>query len=432
MRIIRLICCTFIIEALPVAVCGAVSYGEAVGKPKKFSYRGGSNIAEPSERTSDAQRTNDESKQALAWADGDGDRGYVDEKGNAHDNDGRKIGIVVPPNYAIFKPPVKVKANGLDVDAWYQGTDGAIYDKNMNRIKPETCKGTGEEEVCTEDFLDDLQEKLYDTLQAAVLAKRNDIVGSECTTKTEASHLVLRTKATKSSSGGKYLVTLKSRFADKGKSAHSAPGGHLPYSMSSKYEVVADIHNHPPNNIGKDWFSVQDALSAWGGKIDAILYGCASDVFLWLHHDDGRVTQIVNERSDEPAIKWFVKNKSDGSWRVGEKSYSVPKGYDYSSSAYDPDEWGTDDFIKFYNRKYNSKAKSDSIECGGVVGAEIGVYGWCDCGDDHGKRYIVGDMFCMYDKLKCDLAYTLCGRCGCVVCPKDCAGEGLQIMDVKL
>lgn len=67
-----------------------------------------------------------------------------------------------------------------------------------------------------------------------------------------------------------------------------------------------------------------------------------------------------------------------------------------------------------------------------VDNSQVGVRGWCDCGDDHGKRYIVGDMFCMYDKLECDLAYTLCGRCGCVVRPKDCAGEGLQIIDVRL
>lgn len=66
------------------------------------------------------------------------------------------------------------------------------------------------------------------------------------------------------------------------------------------------------------------------------------------------------------------------------------------------------------------------------LAGEVGVRGWCDCGDDHGKRYIVGDMFCMYDKLECDLAYTLCGRCGCVVRPKDCTGEGLQIVDVRL
>ena len=107
MKTIRLICCTFIIGSLPVAVCGAFSYDEAVGKPKKFSYRGGSNIAEPSERTADTQRTNEELKRALVWTDGEGDRGYVGEKGNAYDNDGRKIGIVVPPNYAIFNPPVK-------------------------------------------------------------------------------------------------------------------------------------------------------------------------------------------------------------------------------------------------------------------------------------------------------------------------------------
>ena len=67
-----------------------------------------------------------------------------------------------------------------------------------------------------------------------------------------------------------------------------------------------------------------------------------------------------------------------------------------------------------------------------VDNSRPGVRGWCDCGDDRGKRYIVGDMFCMYEKLECDLAYTLCGRCGCVVRPKDCAGEGLQIVDVRL
>lgn len=62
----------------------------------------------------------------------------------------------------------------------------------------------------------------------------------------------------------------------------------------------------------------------------------------------------------------------------------------------------------------------------------VGVRGWCNCGDNHGKRYIVGDMFCMYDKLKCDLAYTMCARCGCVVRPKDCVGNGLQIVDLNL
>ena len=66
------------------------------------------------------------------------------------------------------------------------------------------------------------------------------------------------------------------------------------------------------------------------------------------------------------------------------------------------------------------------------LAGEEGVCGWCDCGDDNGKRYIVGDMLCMYGKLECDLAYTLCGRCGCVVRPKDCVGEGLQIVDVRL
>ena len=76
---------------------------------------------------------------------------------------------------------------------------------------------------------------------------------------------------------------------------------------------------------------------------------------------------------------------------------------------------------------------TDVVDANSVnLDGEVGVRGWCDCGDDHGKRYIVGDMFCMYDKLKCDLAYTLCGRCGCVVRPKDCVGEGLQIVDVRL
>ena len=86
------------------------------------------------------------------------------------------------------------------------------------------------------------------------------------------------------------------------------------------------------------------------------------------------------------------------------------------------------------------KDSNDKLAIGSVVDgqastndtSQVGVRGWCDCGDKHGKRYDVGDTFCICDKLKCDLAYTLCGRCGCAVRPKDCAGDGLQIVDLNL
>ena len=75
---------------------------------------------------------------------------------------------------------------------------------------------------------------------------------------------------------------------------------------------------------------------------------------------------------------------------------------------------------------------TDRVDLTGEFDDHVGVRGWCICGEDHGKRYVVGDMFCMYSKLECDLAYTVCGRCGHAVHSKDCAGEGLQIVDVKL
>lgn len=413
--LIVLLCLAVILTASRVAYAG-VDYKGGGKPPDKGGY---------AQQNVNGVQSNGGVERGLMWTDGNGNGGTVDSGGS-------KIGFNIPKDYTIFSPPNKVKANGKEVEVWYQGSDGALYDKAMNRIKPETCEvvGIGEEEVeiCTEEFLDELQEKLYDTLQAAVLAKKDEIVGNECRTKTEASHLVLRTKKTGSSNGGKYLVTLKSRYADMSKSAHSAPAGSLPGFMLSRYEVVADIHNHPPNEFGKDWFSVQDAISAWAGKRDKILYGCTSDVILWLHKEDGRVSQIVNDKGDEPATKWFVKNKHSGSLKVGERTYSIRKDYDYSSSVYDPEEWGTDEFVKFCNDKVNEA----STECGGITGVEVGVRGWCNCGDNHGKRYIVGDMFCMYDKLKCDLAYTMCARCGCVVRPKDCVGNGLQIVDLSL
>ncbi len=109
-----------------------------------------------------------------------------------------------------------------------------------------------------------------------------------------------------------------------------------------------------------------------------------------------------------------------------------PEVFDRDSQSKKKDPLGEKvchaDSVSVNDLKATDVADANSVNLAG----EVGVRGWCDCGDDHGKRYIVGDIFCMYEKLECDLAYTLCARCGCVVRPKDCAGEGLQIVDVRL
>ncbi len=287
----------------------------------------------------------------------------------------------------------------------------------------------------------------YSNAGTAAFAAAERFRGKECGIGVESSYIIYE-------KDGYYYLGTKAWYSNATKARGSAPVEYDQELISQGYNPVAVVHDHP--NSKTPWFSTGDAKGSKANELDCYVYTCngARHGVLALDHNDGKVYEInphtgmrTGIGKTSPPVNLVRKSGSVGDKDPyqGVLSYQAfPGRNDKVVAAEGLSEIEIDSLCKKNDPLEEKVCHADSVSVNDLkatdvadansvnLAGEVGVRGWCDCGDHHGRRYIVGDMFCMYEKLECDLAYTLCGRCGCVVRPKDCAGKGLQIVDVRL
>lgn len=354
------------------------------------------NVKSPSDVKLSEQKTTQATQgQYIGWMDDKGRVisggdvvGNVDWDGKAYSNKtGQKIGAVMRPDQAL-----NIK-DGILKET--QNGEGARFDASGQPLRTETCskKENRQEEVCVQDFYPS-HENLYDSLGAALIGEKQRMKGE-----TESSFLVLRTKeGNLANKPGKYLVTQRARFSEAEKARSNAPANFLDDKLRNLYEVVAVAHNHPNENQKWDWFSTGDAISSKSSRVDSIVYGCATDTFLWLHVEDGRVTDLDNNIVTKPFVK------INATTLVSDGQIFFAKDDNCRRAPYDPDEWSSG--------MCNERQVADSGECSGVHIVEGGIRGWCKC--KRPQHYDVGDVCYLSNgyAILSDFKYCLCRNCG--------------------
>lgn len=237
-------------------------------------------------------------------------------KGDVLDSHDTQVGRNVGPNEAVFvndNAKIKYAQGGDDL---IKNPSGDVVGKSWNSGKVEwnckhedDCKSTlatgsksgnldcmSKPGQCAEKAVKD-GTRIFSTLAEAVLAAKSQFAGV-CSA--ESSYKVLRTKGVGTDGKHGYLVAFRGYYRGaEAKDAAPADIG-VPQDEEVDFEVVAILHNHPKKDDSnyQDWFSTQDAILARKNNMDMILYGCTTDVFLWLHADQRGIVTRIEKKSD--------------------------------------------------------------------------------------------------------------------------------------
>lgn len=331
-----------------------------------------------------------------SWTAGNGGEGTGSADGVVYDKNGREVGVTGKGTLFVDNNGrLKYSQGGDDV---IRNPAGEAIGKSWNTGKVEwNCK-PGEEcksVLATSSNDGDLEcdetnceetavingTKTYSTLAEAILASR-DKFANICDA--ESSYKVLRTKKMGTDGKPGYLVAFRGYAKDKEEAKGLAPvSTALPKDDFEDFEIVAFIHNHPiKDGLKIDWFSTGDAMTAKKFKKDIIVYGCTTDVFLWLHYDQGGIVTRLNgeviSEPEESKLELLPITNTEKEGELGEvaraNNYNIEE-YNYYKRRMDG---GFFIYKAYENTPYNPQdwdnLGSCKVDvCNGVEGTEINM-----------------------------------------------------------